>query len=88
MFDIETRYYLRMNVADRSGVLAQISKVLGDHLISISSVLQKMVDSVSQTAEIVIMTHPAKEVAMQQALEEVTRLPVVNEISNFIRVEE
>ncbi len=88
MSDIETRYYLRMNVADRSGVLAQISKVLGDHLISISSVLQKMVDSVSQTAEIVIMTHPAKEVAMQQALEEVTRLPVVNEISNFIRVEE
>ncbi len=88
MSDIETRYYLRMNVADRSGVLAQISKVLGDHLISISSVLQKMVDSVSQTAEIVIMTHPAKEAAMQQALEEVTRLPVVNEISNFIRVEE
>ncbi len=88
MSDIETRYYLRLNVADRPGVLAQISKVLGDHLISISSVLQKMTDSVAQTAEIVIMTHPAKEAAMQQALEEVTRLPVVKEISNFIRVEE
>jgi homoserine dehydrogenase len=88
MSDIETRYYLRINVADRPGVLAQISKILGDHLISISSVIQKMTDSIARTAEIVIMTHPAKEAAMQQALEEVTRLPVVNEISNFIRVEE
>jgi len=87
MSDLETRYYLRINVADRPGVLAQISKILGDHLISISSVIQKMTDSVARTAEIVIMTHPAKEAAMQQALEEVTRLPVVNEISNFIRVE-
>jgi len=88
MSDIETRYYLRMNVADRPGVLSQISKILGDHLISISSVIQKMTDSVAQTAEIVIMTHPAKEAAVQQALEEVTNLAVVREISNFIRVEE
>ncbi|MDP2931255.1 MAG: homoserine dehydrogenase, partial [Chloroflexota bacterium] len=35
MADIKTRYYLRMNVADRPGVLAQIAKSLGDHLISI-----------------------------------------------------
>ena len=88
MSDIETRYYLRMNVSDRPGVLSQISKILGDHLISISSVIQKMTDSVAQTAEIVIMTHPSKEMAVQQALEEVTHLAVVREISNFIRVEE
>jgi len=87
MSEVETRYYLRMNVADCPGVLAQISKVLGDHQISISSVIQKMVDSVAQTAEIVIMTHPAKEAAMQQALEEVAHLTVVREINNFIRVE-
>jgi len=87
MSDIETRYYLRMNVADRPGVLAQISKVLGDHLISISSVIQKLADSAAQTAEIVIMTHPAKEKAMQQALGELTLLAVVKEINNFIRVE-
>ncbi len=86
--DIESRYYLRMDVADRPGGLAQISKILGDHMISISSVIQKMTDSVAQTAEIVIMTHPAKEAAVQQALEEVTHLAVVREISNFIRVEE
>jgi homoserine dehydrogenase len=87
MADIETRYYLRMNVADRPGVLAQISMVLGDHQISISTVIQKLTDSATQTAEIVIMTHPAKEAAMQQALGELTLLAVVKEISNFVRVE-
>ena len=87
MSDIETRYYLRMNVADRPGVFAQISKVLGDHLISISSVIQKLADSAAHTAEIVIMTHPAQEKAVQQALGELTLLAVVKEISNFIRVE-
>ena len=87
MAEIKTRYYLRLNVADRPGVLAQIAKVLGDHQISISSVIQKLADSVAQTAEIVIMTHPAQEAAMQQALGELTHLTTVNEISNFIRVE-
>jgi homoserine dehydrogenase len=87
MSEIETRYYLRLNVADRPGVLAQISKVLGDHQISISSVIQKLADSIVQTAEIVIMTHPAKEAAMQKALQEVTQLTMVKEISNFVRVE-
>jgi len=87
MSDIETRYYLRMNVADRAGVLAQISKVLGDHLINLLSVIQHETDSLTQTAEIVIMTYSAREKAMQQALEELAHLTVVNEISNFVRVE-
>jgi len=87
MSQIETRYYLRMNVTDHPGVLAQISKVLGDHQISILSVIQKEVDSAAQTAEIVIMTHPAREEAMQLALKELTQLTVVVEISNFVRVE-
>jgi homoserine dehydrogenase len=76
-----------MNIADRSGVLAQIAKVLGDHKISILSVIQKGTDSVTQTAEIVIMTHPAQEKAMQQALGEVARLEVVERVDNFVRVE-
>ena len=87
MSEIKTRYYLRLNVTDRPGVLAQIAKVLGDQQISISSVIQKVVDSVAQTAEIVIMTHPAQEKAMQLALGELTHLTAVKEISNFIRVE-
>ena len=87
MAEIETRYYVRMSVADHPGVLAQISKVFGDHMISISSAIQREADSVAQAAEIVIMTHPAQEKAMQQALSELAQLGVVKEISNFIRVE-
>ncbi|MCD6453537.1 MAG: homoserine dehydrogenase [Dehalococcoidales bacterium] len=87
MSDIETRYYLRLSIADRPGVLAQIAKVLGDHHISISSAIQKLADKVAQTAEIVIITHPAQEKAMQSALQELAQLTTVNEISNFIRVE-
>ena len=87
MDEIETRYYLRMSIADQPGVLAQISKILGDHSISISSVIQKETDASTHTAEIVIMTHPAKERAVQQALRETEHLPVVEDISNFVRVE-
>ncbi len=87
MTNIKTRYYFRLNVADRPGVLAQISKVLGDNSISISAVIQKESNPISHTAVIVIMTHPAEEKAVQKALGEIRQLTVVNEISNFIRVE-
>jgi homoserine dehydrogenase len=87
MAELKTCYYLRLNVDDMPGVLAQVSKVLGDHRISISSVIQKTVDDKAQTAEIVIMTHPAKEAEMQQALKELGRMAAVKEIGNFIRVE-
>ena len=87
MAEIETQYYLRMNCADRPGVLAQIAKILGDHMISIASAIQKEADSVAQTAEIVLMTHPSPEKGMQQALSKLAQLEVVKEISNFIRVE-
>jgi homoserine dehydrogenase len=85
--EIETKYYLRLNVDDRPGVLAQISKVLGDHLISIASVIQKETDDAAQTAELVIMTHPAQEKAVRHALGELAHLTMVKEVSNFIRVE-
>jgi len=76
-----------MSVADQPGVLAQISKILGDHAISISSVIQKETDPSTKIAEIVIMTHPAEEQAVQKALKETKHLGVVKEISNFVRVE-
>ena len=87
MDEIETRYYLRMNCADRPGVLAQISRILGDNMISIASAIQKEADDVAQTAEIVLTTHPASEKAMRQALHQIEQLEVLKEISNFIRVE-
>jgi len=87
MSDVNTRYYLRLNIADRPGVLAQIARVLGEHQISISSAIQKLADPVAETAEIVIITHTAQEKAMQSALDELAHLTVVKEISNFVRVE-
>ncbi len=87
MSHINTRYYLRLNVADRPGVLSQISEILGKKNISISSVIQKESDLTSQTAVLVIMTHPAEERAVQKALEQVRQLTVVNEVGNFVRVE-
>jgi homoserine dehydrogenase len=87
MAELEAGYYLRLNAADQPGVLSQVSKVLGDHRISISSVIQKAVDAKANTAEIVIMTHPAKEAEMQRALAKLERLKPVKEIGNFIRVE-
>ncbi len=87
MDDIETQYYLRLNCADRPGVLAQISKILGDLKISIASAIQKEADVTAQTAEVVLTTHPSAEKAMQQALRQIEQLEVVKEIGNFIRVE-
>jgi homoserine dehydrogenase len=86
--ELQTRYYLRMTVADQPGVLAQIAKILGDGSISIASVIQKEADMATQTATIVIMTHPAREEFMQRALAEMKKLPAVTEICNLIRVEE
>lgn len=85
--DLETRYYIRLNVADQAGVLAQISKILGDRSISIASVLQKDTFPEEQRAELVITTHPAREASMVEALKLVADLAVVNRVSNMLRVE-
>jgi len=87
MADIVTRYYFRMHVEDQAGVLAQIAAIMGKNSISISSVIQQESDPSTKTAEIVIMTHPAKEKAVQKAMKIINKLDVVKEISNFIRVE-
>ncbi len=87
MAEVVSRYYIRMSVKDQPGVLAKIATVLGDEQISIASVIQKETDARAQTAEIVIMTHPATEAHVQRALKRLTSLNVVGEIGNFIRVE-
>jgi homoserine dehydrogenase len=86
--NLESKYYLRLNVRDRPGVLAQIAHILGDGNISIASVLQKDTNPAKQTAEIVITTHPAREASVQQALRLVAGLPVVQQINNLLRIEE
>jgi len=88
MSEITTRYYLRMNTVDRPGVLAKISRALADNNVSISSVIQKESALSKKAAEIVLMTYPAKEQAMQDAMADISRLDVMKEISNFVRVED
>ncbi|MBI2304114.1 MAG: homoserine dehydrogenase [Chloroflexi bacterium] len=88
MAQVQTRYYLRLGVDDRPGVLAQMAKVLGDNAISIASVIQKGRDEEEQRAEVVILTHRVQEAAMQRALEELERLPCVKEVGSFLRVED
>ncbi|MCK9519508.1 MAG: homoserine dehydrogenase [Dehalococcoidia bacterium] len=84
---LESRYYVRVTVADRSGVLAQIAQTLGDHGVSIAAVNQKEANEDDQTAELVIMTHRAREGAMQNALRDIAALSVVVQVSSFLRVE-
>ena len=86
--EIETQYYVRLAAKDRPGVLAQIATVFGKNKISISSAIQPESDEKTKTAEIVIMTHPAREKAMQKAIRELEQLETVKEVSNFIRVED
>jgi len=88
MADLVTRYYIRLTVVDQPGVLASIARLLGDARISIASVIQKETHEASNTAELVIMTHEAREASVQEALKAVADLPEVQEIGNFIRVEE
>ncbi len=87
-----TRYYLRLIVADRPGVIAQITHVLGDHAISLACVIQKedvVLDGRSDEryAEIVLMTHRAHEAAVRRAVALIAGLPVVAEVGSLIRVE-
>ncbi len=87
MRELETKYYLRVQVMDRHGVLAQIAKIFGDLHISIDSVLQKGTDAATSTAELVLTTHVANEESMQRALRLVDDLDVVHDVGVMVRIE-
>ncbi len=88
MSELISRYYMRLSVADRPGVLAQIGTVLGDLNVSIGSVIQKDSNPGSQTAELVVTTHPAREQAVQESLKRMRALEVVRKVDNLVRVED
>jgi homoserine dehydrogenase len=82
------RYYLRLTVEDRPGVLAEIAGVLGRHQISIASVIQHEPtgDGPDRVVPLVIMTYQAKEGAAQAAMTEIDRLRCVRPGSVRMRV--
>lgn len=86
MEEITSLYYMRFMVLDQPGVLSKISGVLGDHRISISSVIQQGRKE-GQTVPVVIMTHRASERNVQTALREIDPMAFVSEPTTLIRVE-
>ena len=86
MDEVVTKYYMRMRVADRPGVLATIAGVFGEYGVSLASVIQK--DRVGDNAEIVMVTHTVAEVNFRRAIEQVSKLPVVSDVCMWIRVED
>ncbi len=80
-----SRFYMRLEAVDRSGVLAKISKALGDSEVSIETAIQKF--SSGDRAELVFGTHLVKEQNLQKAIKKIKKLDVVTKIHNVIRVE-
>jgi len=87
ILEIHTKYYLRLYVVDRPGVLASIAGVFGENGVSLASVLQKN-SSPDNIAELVVITHAVKERDIQNALETIRNMPITKSIGNLIRVEE
>ena len=79
-------YYLRVMAQDRPGVLSRVAGVLGQHDISIASVLQRE-RAPREAVPIVMMTHEARELDMRRALAAIDRLPDVATATTMIRVE-
>jgi homoserine dehydrogenase len=83
------KYYLRFMAADRPGVLAEIAGVLGQHGISIASVIQHDDERTEKGfVPLVIMTHTAVEGSVETAVEMIDRQPIVSPMSVKLRVHE
>jgi homoserine dehydrogenase len=86
--EVETSYYLRMRVKDQPGVLADITRVLADHKISIDAMVQKEPDEGQEQVDIIMLTHLAIEKQVDSALVKIEALPVVVGKVARIRLEE
>jgi len=78
------RYYLRFNSVDEPGMLAKITGVLGQHSISIASVIQKEMEDES-SVPVVMLTHEAKEDNVLSAIEEINKFKEIKKPSVFMR---
>ena len=87
MSAVESEYFLRLNVLDKPGVLSKISGILGDHCISIESMIQKGRGEKGKAVSLFMMCHLSSEGNIQNALKEIEQLDVICAKSNLIRVE-
>lgn len=76
---IRSRFYLRITVEDRPGVIGEVATILGKHQVSISSVIQReaLDESEGAAVPVVIMTHTTNLLAFREAVEQIDRLACV-----------
>ncbi|MCV0440183.1 MAG: homoserine dehydrogenase [Hydrogenophaga sp.] len=92
MSEVITSYYLRLRVADKAGVLANVTGLLAGLGISIDAVMQREADEISgeggTSTDLIILTHDTREGTMNDALAQLQQLPTVLEPIVRIRKEE
>ena len=81
--DVCSAFYVHLEMEDRPGVLAAVTKVLGDHDVSIKSVVQR---GIGEGSRLVMVTHPVLESSLRTALAEVAELDSVRGLPRTIRV--
>lgn len=86
--EIQSAYYLRLRASDKPGVLAEVTKILGDRAISIDAMMQKEPDENETEADIVILTHITVEKNMNDAIAAIESLAAINGKVVRIRMEE
>jgi homoserine dehydrogenase len=88
MEQVVTSYYLRLRVADQAGVLAQITGIFAQAVISIDAVLQREAGEGENQTDLIILTHDCVEAKMNQALAQMQQLSTVLAPITRIRKEE
>ena len=86
--EIITSYYLRMNVADQAGVLANVTKILADFSISIDAMLQKEPADGESRTDIIMLTHQTQEKNIVAAITKIEALSSVFGAVTKLRLEE
>jgi len=81
--DVTTKWFLRITVIDRPGVLARIAAVFGGHDVSIKSVWQ---EGRGGEATLLPVTHESPERQLQAAVRDLAALDVVSEVATVLRV--
>jgi homoserine dehydrogenase len=87
MSEVRTSYYLRLQVLDQPGVLADITRILADRSISIEAFLQKEPRAGQAEADIVVLTHQTLEKHVDAAIASIEALATVLGRVTRIRVE-
>jgi homoserine dehydrogenase len=85
MEQTKCEYYVRISVQDVPGTLGEISSIFGKYGVSVSSVIQK--GRKSFQVPLVFVTHDTYEININNAVDEIKKLPTVHNIENIIRVE-